>query len=304
MTFYDSDAALTDTAGRYLRDATRTGAAAVVIAAGDHRRAFERELPSPALPRGGSAPVWLDARWVLARIVSGERVDRVAFRRVVGTLLRTAAQAGRPVRVYGEMVALLWDAGNVPAALALERLWNELAGEVAFTLLCAYPSAVVTGGGRDEAVLDLCRLHTHVVDPEPSHDSEGIPSVCALLPPTSAAPGAARRLVVDALGRRGCDRTLVYDAQLVVTELATNAVVHGRTPFWVVAHVGEETVRISIQDGSRTRPRMRRSAATATSGRGLQLVDLLAREWDADPARVGKVVRADLDRVRQVRSGR
>ncbi|MDP8931195.1 MAG: MEDS domain-containing protein [Actinomycetota bacterium] len=46
---------------------------------------------------------------------------------------------GRDVRIYGEMVALLWEEGNILAAMALEDLWNQFAGSRAFSLMCAYP---------------------------------------------------------------------------------------------------------------------------------------------------------------------
>jgi hypothetical protein len=43
------------------------------------------------------------------------------------------------VRVFGEMVSLLWDAGLIDAAVELEVLWNELGVQYPFSLLCAYP---------------------------------------------------------------------------------------------------------------------------------------------------------------------
>jgi len=49
-----------------------------------------------------------------------------------------AAWPGREVRAYGEMVALLWDAGDVLGAIELEKLWNELARDLNFSLWCAH----------------------------------------------------------------------------------------------------------------------------------------------------------------------
>jgi hypothetical protein len=53
-------------------------------------------------------------------------VNGILFRSVVGRLMSKAARSGRPVRAYGEMVALLWDAGHLDAAIDVELLWNEL----------------------------------------------------------------------------------------------------------------------------------------------------------------------------------
>jgi hypothetical protein len=42
------------------------------------------------------------------------------------------------------MVALLWEAREVTAALELETLWNDLADICDFSLYCAYPAAAIT----------------------------------------------------------------------------------------------------------------------------------------------------------------
>jgi hypothetical protein len=44
------------------------------------------------------------------------------------------------VRVFGEMVALLWADGDRNGALVLEELWNDLTRRMSFPLLCAYPA--------------------------------------------------------------------------------------------------------------------------------------------------------------------
>jgi hypothetical protein len=97
------------------------------------------------------------------------------------------------VRAYGEMVALLWDAGNVAGAIELEALWNDLLDDVRFGLFCAYPSASVAGHGDVEASRRVCDLHTSVISvPAPPMDlgqvSRGFRGV-----PDSV--GAARRYV-------------------------------------------------------------------------------------------------------------
>ena len=51
-----------------------------------------------------------------------------------------SAKAEQPVCVFGEMVWLLWDAGQVNAAIEVETLWNELGHQYPFSLLCAYPA--------------------------------------------------------------------------------------------------------------------------------------------------------------------
>ena len=70
---------------------------------------------------------------------------------------------GRPVRIYAEMVAVLWDAGQVGLAVELEALWNGLGALLPFALLCAYPSRLMTRARKPpDAVREVCLLHSAV----------------------------------------------------------------------------------------------------------------------------------------------
>ena len=104
-----------------------------------------------------------------------------------------------------------------------------------------------------------------------------------------------RRMVVVALEAADL-HDLVTAASLVVSELATNAVLHARTPFVVRLRVRRTVLRIEVQDGSRAAPVMRHFSNQATSGRGLRLVDGLSRAWGVDPVSgpAGKVVWAEI----------
>ena len=60
------------------------------------------------------------------------------------------------------MVDLLWKEGKGPAALRLEQLWNALAGDYHFALLCGY-SADNFIGTRGVGFEDVCGQHRVVV---------------------------------------------------------------------------------------------------------------------------------------------
>ena len=110
---------------------------------------------------------------MLARFSSGGSVDAEAFFAVVGTVVRQAVATGRPVRAYGEMVALLWNDGYVAAAIELETLWNELGRQVPFSLYCTYPRVQVSPEGRSQALQDVCHLHSSVVDSKDPRQTAG-----------------------------------------------------------------------------------------------------------------------------------
>ena len=71
-------------------------------------------------------------------------------------------------------------------------------------------------------------------------------------------------------------------AALLVTELATNAVLHARTTFLVELRTGADAVRISVSDTSPVAPRRKLHGVEAGTGRGLGLVALLSSDHGCD----------------------
>jgi hypothetical protein len=81
----------------------------------------------------------------------------------MGELVSIAVQDRRKVRICGEMVAQLWDQGNITAAIALEHLWNDLAGTHSFSLLCAYPVGAFDTETGTEQIQQVCAQHSEVI---------------------------------------------------------------------------------------------------------------------------------------------
>jgi hypothetical protein len=107
----------------------------------------------------------VDAVELLSTFMVAGALDPVRFRAAVTALLDRAAAGGRSVRVYGEMVALLWSAGDVASTIALEDLWNVLAEERAFSLFCGYP--IQGFDVQSRAVFEhICGQHGTVVPAE------------------------------------------------------------------------------------------------------------------------------------------
>jgi anti-sigma regulatory factor (Ser/Thr protein kinase) len=86
------------------------------------------------------------------------------------------------------------------------------------------------------------------------------------------------------------------DVVLVVSELATNAMVHARTPFTVCLQAFEHTLLLEVEDGSRVGPVALAARELDCSGRGLTIVTLLSRSWGVNArADGGKSVWAEFD---------
>lgn len=109
------------------------------------------------------------------------------------------------------------------------------------------------------------------------------------LPPEPSSVPAARAFVCRTLEDWGM--TAVCDAaEMLVSELATNAVLHARTAFEVEVSRAGDAVRVCVRDASTASPRTRRYGADSTTGRGLRLVDTLATCWGVEQQADGKVV--------------
>ena len=109
------------------------------------------------------------------------------------------------------------------------------------------------------------------------------------LPPTARSVPQARQHV-NATLRRWHLEHLAETARLLTSELVTNAVLHARTAMTLAMEPTETGVRISVTDGSPIPPALRRHSLTATTGRGLRLLDQLADAWSVDGSNGGKTV--------------
>lgn len=172
--FYDDTEFLVDGLSGFVGAALSAGDAAVVLATPVHRTGLAAALAARGLDldlavRQGRY-VALDAAEVLAGCLADGMPDAARFEEQMGALIGCATAAARGahprVAVFGEMVALLVQEGQVEAALRLERLWNDLAARHAFTLLCAYPIHSFDHTDDGEVIEQICSAHAHVIPAE------------------------------------------------------------------------------------------------------------------------------------------
>lgn len=110
------------------------------------------------------------------------------------------------------------------------------------------------------------------------------------LDPKAQSVGAARRFLREVL--RESDRERWSDAaELALSEVVTNGVLHAHTELTVRLRVLHDLLEVEVADGNPALPAQRRTAdAEATTGRGLELVAALTRECGVRPEPTGKVV--------------
>jgi hypothetical protein len=163
VVFY-RDSELAGLVGPYLLGAIDDGGVAVIVATPEHRLWINAWLMQAGLDLGtvtsNGSYIVLDAMQTINRFVRSDWPDAAEFWQTMSPVLTTACRRKRPVRVFGEMVALLWRDGLVEPAVELEALWNEMAKRFTFSLLCAYPHAAVTLAEHSDALAQVCAAHS------------------------------------------------------------------------------------------------------------------------------------------------
>jgi DcmR-like sensory protein len=164
---YDRIDDLAELVGRYLEAGFAIGSPAIVIATEEHRERFSRELEARSLEPGvlerEGLLTYRDAEETLNAVMDDGLPSAERFEGTVGILLEEAAARfpGATIRAFGEMVDLLWRRGEEHAAIALEELWNELARQQPFALLCGYRLDIFDVDVQRSALPDVFRVHNH-----------------------------------------------------------------------------------------------------------------------------------------------
>ena len=116
-----------------------------------------------------------------------------------------------------------------------------------------------------------------------------MPHAEVTLPGAPSSVPTARRFVESILTSWGQPEQ-GWTAALLVSELSANCTLHARTSFTVRVEMQDEQVRLQVTDGSLRPPAVRDYGTSATTGRGLLLVEELSSDWGVDLHDDGKTV--------------
>jgi len=296
---------------RFLAHGWARSERALVIANEVHRRRIEEAMAQlgadPGAERAQGHYTTVDVDEILRTFVVDGVLDPQRFRAEVTDLLARASGGGSHVRVYSELIAILWRGGRMQNALDVEAQWRFMLRGHDFSLLCAYPAHDFADSGLVD-VRRVCDLHTDLGggdstsdDPDGANPTEsGAPvavgryHACSqvYLPVAESVP-AARRFVVDVLRAWGME-DLDVDAAIVISELATNALRHAETSFRAVLDRQQDGVRLGVEDAARDRLARRSPTSYDLGGRGVDIVEALSRRWGWSELPSGKLVWAEL----------
>jgi anti-sigma regulatory factor (Ser/Thr protein kinase) len=114
------------------------------------------------------------------------------------------------------------------------------------------------------------------------------------IPQNSAAIGTARRFAAAFL-RSHEQEELVDTVVLLVSEVVTNAILHGGSGAELRLILSGQALRAEVRDPSSALPAVKRYSVTATTGRGMMIVEALATSWGSEEDGTGKVVWFSVD---------
>ena len=118
--------------------------------------------------------------------------------------------------------------------------------------------------------------------------------ILAELPYLPSAVPRARHVLRESLRDAGLDEDATAVAELLVSELVTNAVKYGQPPVWLLVELRPGLVHASVSDTSTALPERRPVDDDSEGGRGLLVLDALAGSWGAVTVDHGKYLWFDL----------
>jgi len=168
--FYETDQFLLYSLAGFIEAGLKAGNSCIVVATKEHRDGLDTKLQAYGVDvseaYASGKYLSLDAAETLSTFMVKGSPDAVRFAEVFGGLVGRAAETSSNVRIFGEMVALLWSEGNHAAAVRLEELWNELHETHQFSLFCAYPINGIGGVTLAGPLRGVCSEHTRVIPGE------------------------------------------------------------------------------------------------------------------------------------------
>lgn len=167
---YRTDVELADAVSRFIVEGLRRGEAVLVIATATHWAQFVAHLARHADVDLASTIVngqlrIMDADLALSAIMSDGMPEWHRVHETASSIIEGGHKRFGGIRVYGEMVNILWQNGNRAGAEELERHWNALAYRYPVTRLCAYRVCDSDPDSYNALLGSVCRSHAKVTPP-------------------------------------------------------------------------------------------------------------------------------------------
>jgi len=172
---YENDKVFLDSLEGFAGSGILAGEAVILIATKEHLRAIRERLENHGFDIASLIAsdrfIGLEATETLSKFMVNNWPDEQLFFETVKAVFKRAQRNSHKVRAFGEMVALLWQAGLNDATVQLENLWNQFHRKGAFSLFCAYPKKYFTKD-VSASIHTICCEHSKVIDGSPRPSTE------------------------------------------------------------------------------------------------------------------------------------
>lgn len=146
--FYENERVFIETLEGFAGSGFLTGESVVVVATPAHLLALNSRLKNQGfqlealISKQQYIPV--DAEQLLQKLLPKTKLVKNLLSEFTSGILCTASRNGRKLRIFGEMVALLWASGRSKEAIELEHFWCDFLEEHEVSVYCAYPESGFT----------------------------------------------------------------------------------------------------------------------------------------------------------------
>lgn len=296
MILYDRRDLLDDRVAEFVERALQDGHLTVVITTPATISTVDALLRNsgidPDQARLDGRLLCFDAHQTLDGLRTPTGLDFDAVTSMATTLTGSARSQGRTVRLYGEMVALVWAGGEPDLAVQLEQHWTGLAATHGFDILCAYPAGVALTKDHTTEINAICTAHDGRRRELPDSGALEIRAFAG----DQTTIRSARQFVRSSLTGLHAGE-LIDTAVLITSEFAANSIEHANSPYAVEVEQRANGVEIAVRDLSPLVPEQIAARPDSPSGRGISIVAALGNGWDSTPTPAGKRVSARLNNV-------
>lgn len=163
---YDDPEFLAEAVAVYIDSGLRLNESVVLIGVPSHLTIFEKRLAASGWDVAGLKEkgqlISINGNWLLSLCATGSRLNAAAMQEAVVRILEDARCGGAyaKVRVFGEMVDVLYHQGQDQAAIRLERVWNDLLQTEPVSLFCAYRLDPLSKSVYSGFLQEVCRQHS------------------------------------------------------------------------------------------------------------------------------------------------
>jgi hypothetical protein len=165
----DDDLLLVTNVTAYMLDGANRGDGLLVVATPERNAQIVASLTKSGFDTlraiSDRQLVLLDANETLASFMTAGQPDWNLFEAAITSALRRIRARRRTshtgIRIYGEMVGVLWQNGDTSAAIRLEHFWNKLQAAISFDLFCGYAIHACAADLARPEVQSVLAAHTH-----------------------------------------------------------------------------------------------------------------------------------------------